>query len=50
MALVVLRKDWQGSVRAVANPDGHVVARTDHQAFREEIGVGVGLRKIEPVT
>jgi len=27
--------------------DGHVVARTDHQAFGEEIGVGVGLRKIE---
>jgi len=34
-------------VRAVANSNGHVVARTDHQAFGEEIGVGVGLRKIE---
>jgi len=42
-----IQQDWQGSVRAVANSNGHVVARTDHQAFGEEIGVGVGLRKIE---
>ena len=42
-----VQQDWQGSVRAVANSNGHVVARTDHQAFGEEIGVGVGLRKIE---
>ncbi|HMS09799.1 MAG TPA: hypothetical protein PKE66_09960 [Pyrinomonadaceae bacterium] len=37
----------QGSGRAGANSNGHVVARTDHQAFGEEIGVGVGLRKSE---
>ncbi|MBX3294857.1 MAG: hypothetical protein KF762_04025 [Acidobacteria bacterium] len=42
-----IQQDWQGSLRAVANANGHVVARTDHQAFGEEIGVGVGLRKIE---
>lgn len=42
-----VQQDWQGSVRAVANSNGHVVARTDHQAFGEEIGVGVGLKKIE---
>ena len=41
------QQDWQGSVRAIANSNGHVVVRTDHQAFGEEIGVGVGLRKIE---
>ncbi|HCA56917.1 MAG TPA: hypothetical protein DEP46_02910 [Blastocatellia bacterium] len=42
-----IQQDWQGSVRAVANSNGHVVARTDHQAFGEEIGVGVGLRKVK---
>ncbi|MBX3265700.1 MAG: hypothetical protein KF831_03250 [Acidobacteria bacterium] len=34
-------------MRAVANSNGHVVARTDHQAFGEEIGVGVGMRRVE---
>ena len=42
-----IQQDWQGSVRAVANSNGHVVARTDHQAFGEQIGVGVGMRKVE---
>lgn len=42
-----IQQDWQGSVRTVANGNGHVIARTDHQAFGEEIGIGIGLRKIE---
>ncbi len=42
-----IQQDWQGSVRAVTNSNGFVVARTDHQAFGEDIGVGVGLRKVE---
>ncbi len=42
-----VQQDWQGSVRTVTNSSGHVVVRTDHQAFGEDIGVGVGLRKVE---
>ncbi len=42
-----IQQDWQGSVRTVTNSNGFVVARTDHQAFGEDIGVGVGLRKVE---
>lgn len=37
-------QDWQGSVRAITNSNGYVVARTDHQAFGEEVGSGIGLR------
>lgn len=42
-----VQQDWQGSVRTVTNSNGFVVARTDHQAFGEDIGVGVGLRTVE---
>jgi RHS repeat-associated protein len=42
-----IQQDWQGSVRTVSNNNGFVVARTDHQAFGEDIGIGVGLRKVE---
>ena len=42
-----IQQDWQGSVRAVTNNNGFVVARTDHQAFGGEIVIGVGLRSIE---
>jgi RHS repeat-associated protein len=42
-----IQQDWQGSVRAITNNNGHIVSRTDHQAFGEEIGVGKGLRSIE---
>jgi hypothetical protein len=42
-----VQQDWQGSVRTISNNNGHIVARTDHQAFGEEIGIGVGLRKVE---
>lgn len=42
-----VQQDWQGSVRTVTNSNGFVVARTDHPAFGEDIGVGVGLRKVE---
>lgn len=42
-----LQQDWQGSIRTVSNSNGFVVARTDHQAFGEDVGVGVGLRKVE---
>lgn len=42
-----IQQDWQGSVRAVTNNNGFVVARTDHQAFGEDIGIAVGLRKVE---
>lgn len=42
-----VQQDLQGSVRTVINNNGFVVARTDHQAFGEEIGLNVGLRSIE---
>ena len=42
-----VQQDWQGSVRTVSNSNGFVIARTDHQAFGEDIGIGVGLRKVE---
>jgi YD repeat-containing protein len=42
-----IQQDWQGSVRTVSNSNGHITARTDHQAFGEAIGIGTGLRKIE---
>ncbi|MGQ0540940.1 MAG: RHS repeat domain-containing protein [Blastocatellia bacterium] len=42
-----IQQDWQGSVRAVTNSNGFVVARTDHQAYGEDIGIGVGLRGVE---
>ncbi|MBK8148888.1 MAG: hypothetical protein IPK58_11930 [Acidobacteria bacterium] len=37
-------QDWQGSVRAGVNAAGYVKSRTDHQAFGEDIGSGIGLR------
>ena len=39
-----IQQDWQGSVRNVTNKGAFVVYRTDHQAFGEEIGAGIGLR------
>ncbi len=39
-----IQQDWQGSVRTVTNNSGIIVARTDHQAFGEEIQSGIGLR------
>lgn len=39
-----IQQDWQGSVRTVTNNAGFVVSRTDHHAFGEEIGQGIGLR------
>jgi hypothetical protein len=42
-----VQQDWQGSVRTISNNNGHIIARTDHQAFGEDIGIGVGLRKVE---
>lgn len=39
-----VQQDWQGSVRTVTNNSGFVVSRTDHEAFGEEIGQGIGLR------
>jgi RHS repeat-associated protein len=42
-----IQRDLQGSVRAVTNNNGFVVARTDHQAFGEDIGANIGLRSIE---
>jgi RHS repeat-associated protein len=42
-----IQQDHQGSVRTVTNSNGFVVARTDHQAFGDEVGIGVGLRSIE---
>ena len=42
-----VQQEWQRSVRALTNSNGFVIARTDHQAFGEDIGVGVGLRKVE---
>jgi RHS repeat-associated protein len=42
-----VQQDWQGSVRAVTNGNGFVVARTDHQAFGGEIGAGTGQRSID---
>ncbi len=42
-----LQQDWQGSVRTTTNSNGFVVARTDHQAFGDDVGYGVGLRSIE---
>jgi RHS repeat-associated protein len=43
-----VQQDHQGSVRAVTNASGVVVARIDHQAFGEEIGFNVGLRSTVP--
>lgn len=37
----------RGSIGSVTNSNGFVVARTDHQAFGEEIGWGVGSRSLE---
>ncbi len=42
-----VQQDWQGSVRTTTNSNGFVVARTDHQAFGDDVGYGVGLRSIE---
>jgi RHS repeat-associated protein len=42
-----LQQDWQGSVRTVANNNGFVVGRTDHQAFGNDVGYGVGQRSVE---
>jgi len=42
-----VQQDWQGSVRAVSNSNGFVVARTDHQAFGEEVGLAVGTRSVD---
>lgn len=39
-----IQQDWQGSVRTITNSSGFVTSRTDHQAFGEPIGAGVGLR------
>ncbi len=39
-----VQQDWQGSVRTVTSNAGFVASRTDHQAFGEEIGTGIGLR------
>ena len=39
-----IQQDWQGSVRAVTSNTGFVISRTDHQAFGEEVGAGVGMR------
>lgn len=38
------QQDWQGSVRTITSNTGFIVARTDHQAFGEVIGNGVGMR------
>jgi RHS repeat-associated protein len=42
-----LQQDWQGSVRTVTNNNGFVVGRTDHQAFGNDVGYGVGQRSVE---
>jgi RHS repeat-associated protein len=42
-----IQQDAQGSVRTVTNNNGFVIARTDHQAFGDDVGYGVGLRSIE---
>jgi RHS repeat-associated protein len=42
-----VQQDWQGSVRTVANNNGFVVGRTDHQAFGNDVGYGVGQRSVE---
>lgn len=39
-----VQQDYQGSVRTITNPSGHVVSRIDYQAFGEDIGAGFGLR------
>jgi RHS repeat-associated protein len=41
-----IQQDHQGSVRTVTNSNGFVLSRTDHQAFGETIGSGVGLRSV----
>jgi RHS repeat-associated protein len=41
-----IQQDHQGSVRTIMNSNGFVVSRTDHQAFGETIGSGVGLRNV----
>ena len=42
-----VQQDWQGSIRTITNSNGFVIGRTDHQAFGEDIGIGVGLRSVE---
>jgi RHS repeat-associated protein len=42
-----LQQDWQGSVRTTTNSNGFVVGRTDHQAFGNDVGYGVGQRSVE---
>jgi RHS repeat-associated protein len=42
-----VQQDWQGSVRTVVNNNGFVVGRTDHQAFGNDVGYGVGQRSVE---
>jgi RHS repeat-associated protein len=42
-----VQQDWQGSVRTVTNNNGFVVGRTDHQAFGNDVGYGVGQRSVE---
>lgn len=42
-----VQQDWQGSVRTIANNNGFVVGRTDHQAFGNDVGYGVGQRSVE---
>lgn len=39
-----VQQDWQGSVRTITNNAGFVLSRTDHTAFGEKTGTGVGLR------
>ncbi|MGH9948409.1 MAG: RHS repeat domain-containing protein, partial [Pyrinomonadaceae bacterium] len=39
-----VQQDWQGSVRTVSNSNGFVISRTDHSAFGETVGAGIGLR------
>jgi RHS repeat-associated protein len=42
-----VQQDWQGSVRTTTNSNGFVVGRTDHQAFGNDVGYGVGQRSVE---
>lgn len=42
--LKFVHQDWQGSVRTVTNRNGYVINRTDHQAFGDNIGAGIGDR------
>ena len=41
-----VQQDHQGTVRTITNSSGFVVSRTDHQAFGEALGAGIGLRSV----